>query len=430
MKFIRPMWIAFSMLLLASLAPGFAPPAAAQVKPGDMITPDQADRIKDLISPGTVYKVRNGMSMKIVPTERMDWPPPFKEATEKYSGQCRLSNDHRSLLGYVAGQPFPLIDPNDPDAGIKIAWNNQYRPLLGDDYDLRYYDCETVYGGLNKKYDVVYDITVGHYSGYSYVNRTEVEPMPVDPAFKEEGVLWGWIAGPVLAPQQHRGIGGLRLRFADPNKPDAFWGWVPGARRIRRFNDAFESMSTFPFPWNPDHYSGFVAKPEQYNYKFLGERNMLAPMHAAHSPEAPCGTDGGASACPENWEIRHIYVVEATPRAGVSGNALHSRTIMYMDGEVWWMPMIDNYDRKGILWENYVYFLAYRDRPVPDARVAIYPFKRAFVVGAASTDVQSGQTSMCYLPSPHAPEKECWYISMGALTNADMRPEELQRRGQ
>src|SRR5262249_20741753 len=149
-----------------------------------------------------------------------------------YSAQCRLSSDHRSLVGYVAGQPFPLIDPNDADAGIKIAWNNQYRPLLGDDYDLRYYDCETVYGGLNKPYDVIYNITVGHYSGYSYVNRTEVEPMPVDPVFKQMGVLWGWLAGPVLAPQQHRGIGGLRLRFADPTKPDGFWGWVPGSRRL------------------------------------------------------------------------------------------------------------------------------------------------------------------------------------------------------
>jgi hypothetical protein len=58
-------------------------------------------------------------------------------------------------------------------------------------------------------------------------------------------------------------------------------------------------MSTFPFPWNPDHYSGFVAKPEEYNFKFLGEKEMLAPMHAEHSPEIPCATDGGAGACPE-----------------------------------------------------------------------------------------------------------------------------------
>jgi len=59
--------------------------------------------------------------------------------------------------------------------------------------------------------------------------------------------------------------------------------------------------------------------------------------------------------------------------------------------------------------------LANRDRPVPDARVAIYPFKRSFVVGAVSTDVQSGQATMCYLPGLETPERECWYINMGAV---------------
>ena len=417
-----------AMLVAATLfANALLPAASAQVKPGDIITYENKAKIKDLVSPGTYYKVDQGMSMKIVPTSRLDWPPPFKEATEKYSSQVRLSDDHRSLVAYVAGQPFPLIDPNDSYVANKIAWNNQFRPLLGDDYDLRYFDCETVYGGRNKPYDVIYDITFGHYSGYSFVNRTEVEPTPIDPVFMQNGILWAWLGSPVLAPQQDRGTGGLRYRYADPRRADDFWGWTPRTRRLRRFNEGFASMSTFPFPWNPDHYSGFVAKPEEYDFKFLGEKQMLAPMHAQHSPEHPCATDGGASACPEAWEMRHLYIVEAMPRPGMV-NALHSKTVMYMDSEIWWMPMVDNYDRGGQLWENYVYFLAYRDRPVPDAKVAIYPFKRAFVVGAASTDTQSGQASMCYLPSPTAPEKECWYVSMGAVTKADIAPESMVRR--
>ena len=43
---------------------------------------------------------------------------------------------------------------------------------------------------------------------------------------------------------------------------------------------------------------------------------------------------------------------------------------------------------------NHISWPAYRDRPVPDAKVAIYPFKREFVVGVSSTDVQSA-TSRC-----------------------------------
>src|SRR5262249_12748530 len=112
--------------------------ARAEVKPGDLINSDNASKVKDLVGPGVYYKVEHGMQMKIVPTSRIDWPPPYKDATEKYSGQVHLSDDHRSVVGYVAGQPFPLIDANDRDAATKIMWNNVFRPIISDDYDLRF----------------------------------------------------------------------------------------------------------------------------------------------------------------------------------------------------------------------------------------------------------------------------------------------------
>src|ERR1700689_2966221 len=111
-----------TLVLLAIGA--FSPQAYAQVKPGDFITPENAAKVQDLVGPGVYYKVSRGMTMKIVPTERVDWPPPYKDATEKYSSQVRLSQDKRSVVGFVAGQPFPLIDANDPDVAVKVIWNN------------------------------------------------------------------------------------------------------------------------------------------------------------------------------------------------------------------------------------------------------------------------------------------------------------------
>src|SRR6267142_2977661 len=102
---------------LAIMAAFINTPASAQVRPGDFITPDNAYKVKDLVTPGQYLRVMHGMSIKVAPTERIDWPPPYKDATEKYSSQVRLTPDHRSLVGYVAGQPFPLIDPNDPWVG-------------------------------------------------------------------------------------------------------------------------------------------------------------------------------------------------------------------------------------------------------------------------------------------------------------------------
>lgn len=392
--------------------------AHAEVKPGDLINSDNASKVKDLVGPGVYYKVEHGMQMKIVPTSRIDWPPPYKDATEKYSGQARLSEDHRSVVGYVAGQPFPLIDANDRDAATKIMWNNVFRPIISDDYDLRFYDCYSLYQGKGPQDRVTEYFQIGHYAGYQLVGRTEVEPLPIDPDFKVSGRYWMFALYPVLAPAVDRGVGFNRFRYADPNRADDSWVYSNTARRIRRLNESALSISSGPFAWEPDHYSGFNAKTEEYDYKFLGEKNMLGCTNAEHSPEVACPTDGGASVCPEAWELRHMYVVDARPRPDRASGALHLKTILYVDSEMWFEPYIDKYDRRGELWQGQIYWLAYRDRPVPDARVAIYPFKRLFVVAAVSTDLQSGQATPCYLPGAETPERECWYINMGAVDKA------------
>jgi len=400
---------------LVGLALVASSPAMAQVKPGDLITSDTADKVQNLLAPGVYYKAQRGMQMKIVPTQRIDWPPPYKDATEKYSAQVGLSKDRRSVSGYVAGQPFPLIDANDPDVAVKVMWNNVFRPIISDDYDLRFYDCYSLYQGKGPQDKVIEYFQIGHYAGYQLVGRTEVEPMPIDPDFKISGRYWLFALYPVLAPASYRGVGFNRYRYADPKRPDDSWVYSKETRRVRRINEASLSISSGPFAWEPDHYSGFNAKTEEYNYKFLGERQMLGSVNALHSPEVPCDTDAGASACPEAWEMRHLYLIEATPRHDVASGATHSKSILYIDSEMWFEPYIDKYDRRGELWQSQIYWLAYRDRPVPDARVAIYPFKRLFVVAAVSTDVQNGQASPCYLPGRETPERECWYINMGAV---------------
>ncbi|MGH7865454.1 MAG: DUF1329 domain-containing protein, partial [Candidatus Binataceae bacterium] len=426
---------ALGMLLLAAALPNTA---LAQVKPGDMITPENAAKVKDMVAPGVYYKVERGMTMKIVPSQRVDWPPPYKEATEKYSGQVRLTDDNRSLVGYVAGQPFPLIDPNDSHVGVKIIWNNVFRPITSDDYDLRFYDCDSAYQTQGPQTHQVEYFQIGHYAGYSLVGRTEVEPMPTDPDFKNSGRLWMFGLYPVLAPAELRGVGFVRWRYANPNKGDDIWVYLKASRRLRRLNEGIMSSATAPgtsaHAWDPDHYSGFNAKVEQYDYSFIGEKNMLAVVHAEHSPEIRCATDGGTSACPEAWEVRHMYVVSAKPRRGVGAQtiteAIHSNTLIYIDSEVWFPPYIDTYDQRGELYQDHIYWLATRDRPVPDAKVAIYPFKRSFVVGAVSTDTQSGLGTMCYLPGRETPERECWYINMGAVDKEFLTTEAMVRASQ
>jgi hypothetical protein len=142
-----------------------AVPAGAQVKPGDVITPDNASKVEGLVSPGNFILVRQGMTMNIVPTGHLDWPPPYKEATERYSPQVSLGSDGE-LKGYVAGLPFPLVDANDPNAATKIMWNFTFRPLSTDDIDTHNIEAISHKAGSSNEIE---HFTFGHFGTYKYV---------------------------------------------------------------------------------------------------------------------------------------------------------------------------------------------------------------------------------------------------------------------
>jgi hypothetical protein len=187
-------------------------PASAQVKPGDRITPANVALIKNLVSPGVYIAASKGMEINVIAPQRIDWPPPYQEATEKYSAQVRLSPDRRSLVGYAAGQPFPLLDLNDPDIATKIMWNSSFRPITTDDTDLRFFECQVEYTRLGGPQHMLDYSETGHLAGYSNIGRTEVEPLPIDPDLQHSGVWSREAAYPVISP----GRRSRRRRLAAP----------------------------------------------------------------------------------------------------------------------------------------------------------------------------------------------------------------------
>jgi len=435
------------ILLVVGLV--FAESAYAEVKPGDVITKENAAKVVDLVSPGNYVLVQQGMQMKIVPTDKLEWPPPFKSATEKYSPQVQLAPDG-TLVHYTAGQPFPLLDPNDPQIATKIMWNFSYRPLYSDDIDMRFPEIASF--DKNSAGEPLSYFTVGHFAFYNNIGRIEVQPTPTDPDGAQSGVRYRFGFYPFLEPSSLRGYGMIRLRHIDPKIEDNVWVFNPQSRKLRResaavLSDAIgalpgfsggggsgmgggaggSSASTYANTLDPDSYFGFAAKVEDFNYKFLGEKQMLASVHAEHSPETPCPFDGGKTICPELWEMRHLYVVEANAKPGI--DATIPKRIFFIDSEGWFITASDLYDRQGKLWKTIATFNTYRDRPVPDARIAIYPYKRIFQLGLVDEDLDTGFSSVIYMPGATAPDRECWYIDMGTVQNSFFQPEALQSAG-
>ncbi len=422
--------IATSLILSAAVC------AYAQVRPGEVINQSNENQVANLLSPGNYLLVQRGMTMTIVPSQKLDWPPPYRSATEKYQSQVSLGADG-SLQNYVAGLPFPLLDPNDPAIAEKIMYNFSYRPQYNDDIDLRYPEIASY--GANSTGSPLGFFTVGHFAIYNNVGRIEVPPIPTDPDALNSGIRYRFGFYPFISPASLTGMGLLRYRYIDPNKPDDTFLYDRQSKRVRRESASFltDALSAVPgfkqgitMPYvnniDPDSYFGFSGKTTDYNYRFLGERQMLAVVDAVNSPEISCSTDGGRSICPEDWEMRNIYVIEADTK---KTNETIPKRILYIDTEGWFITASDQYDRNGALWKTIATFNTYRDRAVPGARVAIYPYRRMFQLGLVDYDVQHNVSSVIFMPGQHTEDRECWYIDMGVTTNAMLTTMSMKNAG-
>ena len=133
-------WCVTTALVLSALGAS----VHADVAPGDKINATNVAKAKDLISPGLEWCIKRGFPITVVESKRVEWPKAYKEATEKYSPQVKLSADGLTVSNYVAGQPFPNLDPKDPQFALKIMWNYDYGFANGlDDTDLRNFDADT-----------------------------------------------------------------------------------------------------------------------------------------------------------------------------------------------------------------------------------------------------------------------------------------------
>src|ERR1700716_4132681 len=90
--------------LAASLAEGPAP------GPGTVIDRSNVNKFAEVLNPAMYYAISHRLSVKVMPSQRIEWPAPYQQATEKYASQVSL-DENDALKNYVAGLPFPNIDP-------------------------------------------------------------------------------------------------------------------------------------------------------------------------------------------------------------------------------------------------------------------------------------------------------------------------------
>ena len=381
--------------------------ARADVAPGDRITDQNIDKVKDLISPGLEWCIRHGWPLTIVAPKHIEWPKAYKEATEKYAGQVRLSADGLKMENYVAGLPFPNIDPKDPLFVYKVMWNYDYGPGQGlDDTDLRNFDADTGSIADHGPMSVERHFLLDHFRRLFWIGRLYVEPKPEMPnpnGYRAQQGLY-----PILEPFDLKGVGALGNRYISADKQDDSWLYLPSLRRVRRLSTAQRSDALFGQDTDVDSFYGYAGQVAWMDWKYLGERDLLGVFHAEHNPVK--WNDKVDWAFDDNWEKRRVYVVEGTSKLP---QYAYGKRVLFIDKEAWAIPYSDIYDRSGELWKIWINDVSYRKRAFEGSTAIEYEDEMPFAPAIVMVDMQLEHATKASLPSLRFPGEQGWYYHQG-----------------
>jgi hypothetical protein len=355
-RFLRCLPFAAALLAPASLLAQDA--AGPSFKEGDVISFEKVDAIKNYV-PKEFWDNRDfffyeGMNLRIGKANA-DYTPSaaYQDATAKNDGKTSIGPDG-SLVGYVSGQPFPMakIDcKGDPNAGVKVAWNLDHR------WDGEGGDAKFIYSYWDRGERLPL-----YYEGKS---RRVWVAARVDPEYTATGgdVFRGEqrkrVNGiEVEAPFDSRGLTLLTYRYkASENalantQNDDTWVYSPTLRRVRRISSAQRADAVAGTDFTLDDLNSFDGIVPQYEWKCLGEQDVIAPMNS-QVDAYPFDKDHnfgpfGLSFADDVWDLRHAIVMQFEPRAS---DHPYSKKVIYVDEQTAEPLYSFAYDRKGELWK-------------------------------------------------------------------------------
>jgi len=340
--------------------------AALVLEPG-MIVDKQGMLLLKSLLPEEIWRHREvfffeGMQMEIGPCHRRYARPGFYiEATRKHSGGVGLNGDD-DLEGYVAGIPFPQgqIDPDDPQAAAKWAWNLEKRFRgAGHRGRFRITTIPNRAGGIHR------------FRGEFFVFQVRGRSDMASTGYRWEpgkDALWA-VGGEFSHPFSARGLAWRQFRVEKSQRkwrePDDVFVYVPSLRKMRRAGSPWVDGAFMPrysvagqtssgggimigdgggaispaagasTAVSEDARAGLTGlflRPNGYRWRLRGETTVIAPLNAARDgypidPERNYGYSG-LSVAHDTWDIRQAVVIEGALRQ----NAETLRTLtIYVD---------------------------------------------------------------------------------------------------
>jgi len=423
-------WTQTASAFMAAAVVSFLSPTLthADVKEGDTVTKANMDQAGDLLIPGIKWFVEHGMPIKVGPYKKVELPKLFKEATEKYSGQVKLSADGHEIYNYVSGLPFPNVDPNDPMAGFKLMWNQEQKPQYVDNVG-----TEWITELVNGKGELERTYGSQFWRRMMWTGRLYTDPKPTVP--HNPAMRYTEQFGPLFIPNDLKGAGVLNNRYLGVDVPDDSYMYLPELRRVRRISVANRSDAFWGADMDLDSLWGFNSKVSYWTFRLLAEKQILAPVHIGKYGTrevwcAPPDGKGGPLAfmpCNITWEKRPVYVVEGIPTA--YSQYAYSKRIMYLDKDFHGMNFAEVYDQGGELWKLWFNMFEYVSKPYEG-----YPTKPleggkynytdvwAFTPHGMMADLQTVHSTKWDAPSGYVKPSEWvneWYFNEATPINTE-----------
>jgi hypothetical protein len=194
------------------------------------------------------------------PADKYNWPPDFKAASETNEGKFVigplggiLSKETGTLPDYIMGYPFPRIDPNDPQAAVKIVWNQFYRfYYFGSSVNESQVNW-VAKGGMERRTDQ--KVSFAYYDG-----------IPQDERMANPQNLLSQFLAYTETPTDLNGTAALSWRYRESGKRDSSWAYVPALRRVRAVSPANRSDGFLGSDMSQDDGPFFDGKPEDFDW--------------------------------------------------------------------------------------------------------------------------------------------------------------------
>ncbi len=326
---------------------------------------------ESLLSPAMILSVQNGDWT--YPTGNLKYSykhsNPFLRASEKNAGKFDTNSTgwliDKSTGKYPAynvyGFPFPQIDPKDPKAATKIIWNFafQHYRFMGE-------ARENVLNWLRKHSGsdrvVVTDSLLLFYQGRP--PGQEIKNNPQKLLMSDLSLT--------KAPMDARGSNTMGWEYLDDTDTTVF-SYLAPIRRIRRNSGATRSDPYMGCDMWADSKNGFAGKIASFDWKLLGERELLVAFPSLEKKTVPLAPDGsmtfsyqgeikfgyqtpgwkGASWAYTNvvWVPRRVWIIEGMPKDPYYTFGKH---IFYVDKETYTMFSKEVYNKAGQMWVWFV----------------------------------------------------------------------------